>query len=152
MTSASVREAVTAYEHLRNRPVQLLAVPVANPDGVALAFPPEGIAYREHAESHVLWRWLGALAPDLVLVAGEDDFGLAAALGSRKVADMGSIPARQWSGQATTGWCLPAPLRSPRHAPNWNTVAHARPGNWPRSWPPTTVMTSISRGTSAPLR
>lgn len=106
-TSASVREAVTAYEHLRNRPVQLLAVPVANPDGVALAFPPEGIAYREHAESHVLWRWLGALAPDLVLVAGEDDSGLAAALGSRKVADMGSIPARQWSGQATD-WMVPA--------------------------------------------
>ncbi len=106
-TSTSVREAVTAYEHLRNRPVQLLAVPVANPDGVALAFPPAGIAYREHAESHVLWRWLGALAPDLVLVAGDNDSGLAAALGTQKVADMGSIPARQWSGQATD-WMVPA--------------------------------------------
>ena len=31
-----------------------------------------GVAYREHIESHVLWRWLGAHAPDLVLVAGPD--------------------------------------------------------------------------------
>lgn len=100
-TSAAVREAVTAYERRRSRPVQLLAVPVANPDGAALVFPPMGTAYREHAESHVLWRWLGAQAPDLVLVAGEDDSGLAAALGAQKVADMGRIPARRWSGKET---------------------------------------------------
>src|SRR5580692_7979512 len=51
-TAVAVRDVVAAYERRRNRPVQLLAVPVANPDGVALVFPPSGIAYHEHAESH----------------------------------------------------------------------------------------------------
>jgi unsaturated rhamnogalacturonyl hydrolase len=99
-TAVAVRDVVAAYERRRNRPVQLLAVPVANPDGVALVFPPSGIAYREHAESHVLWRWLGAQAPDLVLIADNDDAGLAAALNAQKVADMGRIPARHWRGKA----------------------------------------------------
>ena len=97
-TSAAVRTAVADYERRGTRDVNLLAVPVANPDHAALVFPPQGIAYREHAESHVLWRWLGAQAPDLVLVAG-DDSGLIAALQGQKVADMGRIPARTWSGR-----------------------------------------------------
>jgi rhamnogalacturonyl hydrolase YesR len=99
-TSAAVRAAVASYEKRRGRTLRLLAVPVANPDGVALQFPPTGTAYREHSESHALWRWLGSQAPDLVLIAGDDDFGLAAALGSQAVADMGRIPARRWSGDA----------------------------------------------------
>jgi len=98
-TTTAVRAAVAAYQHRRRRPVQLLAVPLANPDATALVFPPTGIAYREHAESHVLWRWLGALAPDRVLIADGDDAGLAAALGAQPVADMGRIPARHWSGR-----------------------------------------------------
>jgi len=101
-SSLAVRAAVAAYEKRRSRPVRLLAVPVANPDGVMLAFPPAGVAYREHAESHVLWRWLGTQAPDLVFVAGDDDAGLAVALGAEKVADMGRIAARRWSG--TPDW------------------------------------------------
>jgi unsaturated rhamnogalacturonyl hydrolase len=96
-SSGAVRAAVAAYEQNRRRPVRLLAVPVANPDGVAPQFPPTGVAYREHSESHTLWRWLGAQAPDLVLIAGDDDFGLAAALGAETVADMGRVPARRWS-------------------------------------------------------
>src|SRR5882672_654385 len=99
-SAASVRAAVAAYEKRRGRSLRLLAVPVANPDGVALEFPPTGVAYREHSESHALWRWLGSQAPDLVLIAGDDDFGLSAALGSQSVADMGRIPARRWSGTA----------------------------------------------------
>jgi rhamnogalacturonyl hydrolase YesR len=99
-SSAAVRAAVAAYEKRRGRTLRLLAVPVANPDGAALQFPPTGVAYREHSESHALWRWLGSQAPDLVLIAGDDDFGLAAALGSQAVADMGRIPARRWSGDA----------------------------------------------------
>jgi rhamnogalacturonyl hydrolase YesR len=98
-SSAAVRAAVAAYERRRGRPVHLLAVPIANPDGAVLEFPPSGIAYRELAESHALWRWLGTQAPDLVLIAG-DDAGLAAALGAERVADMGRIPARRWSGTA----------------------------------------------------
>jgi unsaturated rhamnogalacturonyl hydrolase len=98
-SAAAVRAAVADFERHGGRKVKLLAVPLANPDGTPLVFPPTGIAYREHAESHVLWRWLGAQAPDLVLVAGEDDFGLTEALSTQKVADMGSIPTRHWSGK-----------------------------------------------------
>jgi unsaturated rhamnogalacturonyl hydrolase len=94
----AVRAAIASYERRRGRAVHLLVVPVANPDGVALQFPPTGIAYREHPEAHTLWRWLGAQAPDLVLIAGADDFGLAAALGAEKVANVGRIPALRWSG------------------------------------------------------
>ena len=98
-STAAVRGAMAAYERSGNHKLRLIAVPLANPDGVALHFPPTGVAYRENAESHVLWRWLGAQAPDLVLVVG-DDFGLATALGAQKVADMGSIPARAISVEA----------------------------------------------------
>jgi len=72
-SSAAVRAAVAAYERDRKKAVNLLAVPLANPDGAALMFPPSGVAYHEHAESQVLWRWLGSQAPDLVLIAGDDD-------------------------------------------------------------------------------
>ncbi len=99
-STAKVRAALAAYEKSPDRKFQLLAVPLANPDGVALSFPPTGIAYRENAESHVLWRWLGSQAPDLVLIAGEDS-GLAAALDAQRVADMGHIPARQWNAGPT---------------------------------------------------
>jgi unsaturated rhamnogalacturonyl hydrolase len=98
-SAAAVRAAVAEYER-GTRPVNLLAVALANPDGAAAAFPPAGVAYREHAESNVLWRWLGAQAPDLVLVAGQDA-GLVEALNTRKVADMGRIAARHWSGGNT---------------------------------------------------
>jgi len=98
-SAAAVRAAVADYEQRGRRAVNLLAVPLANPDGAALAFPPQGVGYREHAESHVLWRWLGAQAPDLVLVTGDADSGLIEALSTQKVADMGLIPARHWSGK-----------------------------------------------------
>ena len=96
--AAAVRAAVAVYQRRGRRAVNLLAVPLANPDGAAVAFPPTGVAYREHAESYVLWRWLGAQAPDFVLVA-DDDSGLIDALNTQKVADMGRIPARHWSGR-----------------------------------------------------
>jgi rhamnogalacturonyl hydrolase YesR len=95
---AAVRDAVASFERRRERDVQLLAVPLANPDGAALEFPPTGVAYRDRAESHALWRWIGAQAPDLVLIAGDDQAGLAAALGEHAAADVGRIPARGWTG------------------------------------------------------
>jgi rhamnogalacturonyl hydrolase YesR len=101
-SSAAVRAALAAYEQTGDGRLRLLAVPVANPDSSALGFPPTGVAYRENRESHVLWRWLGAQAPDLVLIAGDNDFGLTAALGAQAVADMGRIPARRWSGDVAT--------------------------------------------------
>jgi rhamnogalacturonyl hydrolase YesR len=114
---AAVRAAAAAYESRRERPFQLLAVPLANPDGNALQFPPQGNAYREQAESHTLWRWLGANAPDLVLIAGSDEAGLAAALGANSVADMGRIPARPLEGGPNwgTGLLVPFPM-SEAHA------------------------------------
>ena len=116
-SAAAVRAAVTAYEHRRSRPVRLLAVPVANPDAAALAFPPSGVAYRENAESHTLWRWLGSQAPDLVLIAGDDDAGLAAALATQTVADMGRIPAHRWAGPAANWVAELGPIaRSDAHA------------------------------------
>jgi len=98
-STAAVRAAVADYERHGGRNVNLLAVPLANPDGAGEAFPPAGVAYREHAESQVLWRWLGTEAPDLVLVAGEGDSELIEALNTQKVAEMGRIPARHWSGK-----------------------------------------------------
>ncbi|HEX6998803.1 MAG TPA: glycoside hydrolase family 88 protein [Gammaproteobacteria bacterium] len=98
-SAAEVRAAVAEFERSRERDrgVRLLAVPVANPDGAALQFPPTGVAYREHSESHALWRWLGTHGPDLVLVAG-DDQGLLTALAAHAPADVGRIPARRWRG------------------------------------------------------
>jgi unsaturated rhamnogalacturonyl hydrolase len=98
--AAGLRVAVAAYARMGNRPYHLFAVPMANPARARLAFPPQGNAYRENPEAHALWRWLGTRAPDLVLVAGTEDGGLAAALGRERVAGMGTMPARRWSGEA----------------------------------------------------
>ena len=97
-SAAAVRNTLAAYEHRHNRPWRVLAVPMANPQGLALQFPPVGVAYRDAIESHVLWRWLGTQAPDLVLIAGTDAAGLADALGANAVADMGRIAAQPWLG------------------------------------------------------
>lgn len=76
------------------RRFHVLAIPLANPDRSALVFPPTGAAYRENAESHVLWRWIALQAPDLVLIVGGGDSGLAQALSTNTVAGVGRIPAR----------------------------------------------------------
>jgi len=91
-----VRSAVKQFESLKpaRRDFNLLAIPLANPDGAALTFPPSGIAYRENPEANALWRWIGLHAPDLVLVVGADEPGLASTLSSTVVAETGHIPAR----------------------------------------------------------
>ena len=71
--------------------VELGLVPFANPDQFGTAsdivasdkaaaswsseFPPTGSAYndKQNSERHYLWRWIGMLAPDLVVVVGEID-------------------------------------------------------------------------------
>lgn len=94
---ASVRREIGAFEKKspRRRGFRLLAIPLANPDGAKLQFPPAGVAYRENIESNALWRWIGIHAPDLVLIAGDEDFGLANALSENTVAEVGRIPARR---------------------------------------------------------
>jgi len=81
-------------------PFRLIAIPRANPDKSKLQFPPTGVAYRDHPESHSLWRWIALQAPDLVLIAGADDFGLADALPQNSVAGVGKIPARRVEAKA----------------------------------------------------
>lgn len=67
--------------------VELGIIPFANPDLFDTAssdksaanwkfgFPPTGSAYndKQNSERHYLWRWIGMLAPDLVVVVGEND-------------------------------------------------------------------------------
>lgn len=93
---ALVREQLRRHESTPplRRTFRLVALPVANPDNVALQFPPQGAAYRENIESHVLWRWIGTRAPDLVLLVGREDFGLADALSNTAVAEVGRVPAK----------------------------------------------------------
>jgi hypothetical protein len=94
-SSEAVAREAAAFEQIpeRQREFRLIAIARANPDGQPLQFPPAGVAYREQIESHVLWRWLGTHAPDLVLVAGPDP-GLVNALSQNVVIDVGRIPAR----------------------------------------------------------
>ena len=95
-SSDAVAREAASFEQLPQpqRPFRLIAIARANPDAQPLQFPPSGVAYREHVESHLLWRWLGTHAPDLVLVAG-DDQGLVDALSQNVVIDVGRIPARR---------------------------------------------------------
>jgi unsaturated rhamnogalacturonyl hydrolase len=92
---AAVHAATLHLEHAlaHTRGLRVYAIELANPDGARLQFPPTGTAYREHPESHALWRWIGLHAPDLVLIAGSDDYGLASALSSSAVAEVGRMPA-----------------------------------------------------------
>ena len=96
---AAVERELAAYERLRprQRGVNVVAIALANPAGTALQFPPSGVAYREHAESHALWRWIAAHGPDLVLIAGADPVGLGAALAVQAPLDVGRVPSRSFT-------------------------------------------------------
>jgi unsaturated rhamnogalacturonyl hydrolase len=91
-----VKQELRTFDAIKpdRRRLRLLAIPLANPDGAKLAFPPVGIAYRDNPESHALWRWIAIQAPDLVLIVGNEDFGLSGALSQNAVAGVGRIPAR----------------------------------------------------------
>ena len=104
-----VTRQVNRYAASEKRPYKLLAIAQANPDKAPLTFPPAGRAYRDNPESHYLWRWIGMQAPDLVLVAGQDDFGLTEALSRNIVAGVGRIPAQQWQ----PGAALPPSVSKP---------------------------------------
>lgn len=99
---ATVRAEADAFEKkpASRRPFRLIAIPLANPDGARLQFPPTGVAYRGNAESNALWRWIGVHGPDLVLIAGDDSVGLAAALSEQMVAEVGRIPAKDVAASA----------------------------------------------------
>jgi unsaturated rhamnogalacturonyl hydrolase len=115
-SSEAVAREAAAFERLpqSRRPFRLIAVARANPDARPLHFPPSGVAYREHVESHVLWRWLGTHAPDLVLVAGPDH-GLVDALSQNAVIDVGQIPSRSVDLSTPVLGSLRAPALSSAH-------------------------------------
>src|SRR5437868_1095823 len=77
------------------RGLRVITIPLANPTKARLVFPPVGTAYKENGESHYLWRWIGTTAPDLVVISGADDAGLARALEENAVAGIGRIPVRR---------------------------------------------------------
>jgi unsaturated rhamnogalacturonyl hydrolase len=92
-----VAQEVRAFEATgaNRRTFRLIAIPLANPENSPLVFPPSGIAYRDNPESHALWRWIAIHGPDLVLIASDDDHGLAQALAQNAVAGVGRIPAER---------------------------------------------------------
>src|ERR1051326_2429674 len=91
-----VEQEVRSFEGIpqERRRFSLISIPLANPEGSPLQFPPSGVAYKENAESYALWRWIGIHAPDLVLIAGNENCGLTEALSENAVAGLGQIPAR----------------------------------------------------------
>ena len=113
-TSEIVAREFNAYDAIaqERRRFRLLALPVANPEGRSLQFPPSGVAYRDNPESHVLWRWIGIQAPDLVLVAGESAAGLAEALTQTAVGFVGRIPAQVVTARAGIVDSLPSTIAS----------------------------------------
>lgn len=99
------------------------AVPLANPESKPMSpFPPQGEAYNNaaNAEQMYLWRWVGAHAPDFVVVVGEGpgaDSGcarLACQLGKSAAAGVGTIPAVEV--EAKKGFLAEALARAPKTA------------------------------------
>jgi unsaturated rhamnogalacturonyl hydrolase len=92
-----VRQEIQAFERTKEaqRRFRLIGIPLANPEKSRLEFPPKGTAYRDNAESHALWRWVAIHAPDLVLIAGTSDYGLAQAFSQNVAAGVGRIVAER---------------------------------------------------------
>ena len=111
-SSRAVSDAVRAFDKqpAGRRRHTLIGVAVANPDGSPLVFPPTGVAYRASIESHVLWRWLGSHAPDLVVIAGTDAASLTQALSDLPVAGIGRLPARRVEASARLLEMIPATI------------------------------------------
>jgi len=116
-SSDAIARETAAFESTpqNRRAFRLIAIARANPDKEALQFPPSGVAYREQIASHVLWRWIGTHAPDLVLAAGPDQ-GLVDALSQSVVIDIGRIAARRVDTSTGLLQSITAPIpRSSAH-------------------------------------
>jgi hypothetical protein len=73
--SAHFVESMVRRESAKKR-IDLLAVPRANPQRAELRFPPVGVAYRDNPESQYLWHWIERQGADLILIAGDRDYGI----------------------------------------------------------------------------
>jgi unsaturated rhamnogalacturonyl hydrolase len=111
-TADVVSQEAAAFEALPQprRSFRLIALPLANPEGRPLQFPPGGTAYKENTESHVLWRWIGIEAPDLAIVVGESRSGLADALSQSAAGFVGKIPSRVAAAKSGILQSLIAPI------------------------------------------
>ena len=116
----SALDAYASSQRLRNR-VAMSAIPCANPDGnPTTGYPPQGGFFNHETdpESRYLWRYVGFMAPDLVLEVragdgvawegagasselagalgaasiGDDDGGILPALASGNPNELGTIP------------------------------------------------------------
>src|SRR5262252_7454622 len=107
-----VSQETAAFEALpqARRAFRLVAVPLANPEGRPLQFPPTGTAYKENAESHVLWRWTGIHSPDAAILVGDSGGGLADALSQSAVGLVGKIPSRVVAAKPGILRSLSAPI------------------------------------------
>jgi unsaturated rhamnogalacturonyl hydrolase len=92
---SEIAATVEQYSQLDDddRTINLLTIPLANPDSENLQFPPAGNAYAENSVSHALWRWIGVHGPDLVAIVGGDAFGFQQAIETIPVADIGTVSA-----------------------------------------------------------
>ena len=111
-SSRAVLQAVETFDKQpqSGRRYTLIGIAVANPDASRLIFPPVGVAYRDNAESHALWRWLAIHAPDLALVVGPDESGLVQALSETTVSGIGRVPARHMTAAARLLDAVPATI------------------------------------------
>jgi hypothetical protein len=111
-TVEAVTREAAAFESLpaSRRPFRLIALPLANPEGRPLQFPPTGTAYRDNGESHVLWRWIGIQAPDLVVLPGESGAGLSDALSRNAAGFVGRIPSLMVKAEAGMLQSLPSTI------------------------------------------
>jgi rhamnogalacturonyl hydrolase YesR len=75
-----------------------------------LQFPPTGAAYTNNADSHVLWRWIGIQAPDLVVVVGDSGSALADALSQSPAGFVGKIPGRVTTAKSGILQSLPSTI------------------------------------------
>ena len=91
--AASSNEVRAAYEDYVNSSDNFLNVtfiPAANPDAEPLSFPPAEPAYGSNWTATMLWHWLSAHAPDVVIITGDDEAGLGTALDAG-IAGLGNI-------------------------------------------------------------
>lgn len=97
-------EILREYQGLASdaRTINLIVIPLANPDSEALRFPPTGNAHAEDPVSHSLWRWTGVHGPDLIVVVGSDSSGFREAVETVPIADIGTIPGIQLTRDSLT--------------------------------------------------
>lgn len=97
-STSSLNQLVADFAQIaRPEDTNLIVITNANPNGETLQFPPDGDAYANNTTSHVLWRWIGTQAPDLIILEPGNDFGLVDSVSNDGIAGFGSIPVERLS-------------------------------------------------------